>query len=103
MAEFDQYDNGGSGNGFVMGLIAGRLLARMFFDPPRPLVPLAEGVQTGTDGDFSWERRVATVGTPDALHPTAGPRPRLLSLTVTVRWSRSAAVTLATLRMAPDT
>jgi len=69
----------------------------------REIVPLAEGVQTGTDGDFSWERRVATVGTPDALHPTAGPRPRLLSLTVTVRWSRSAAVTLATLRMAPDT
>jgi|SRR5687767_8926765 len=26
MADFDQYDNGGSGNGFVMGLIAGTVL-----------------------------------------------------------------------------
>lgn len=33
------------GVGAAMGLVAGRLLARMFFDPPRPLVPLAEGAQ----------------------------------------------------------
>ena len=26
MADFDQYDNSGSGNGFVMGLIAGTVL-----------------------------------------------------------------------------
>ena len=26
MADFEQYDNGGSGNGFVMGLIAGTVL-----------------------------------------------------------------------------
>ena len=26
MADFDQYDNGGSGSGFVMGLIAGTVL-----------------------------------------------------------------------------
>ena len=68
----------------------------------RETSPLAEGVETGSAGDFAWERRVAPVGTPDALHPVGGPAPRLLALTVTVRWSR-ASVTLATLRAAPGT
>lgn len=69
----------------------------------RDVTPLAEGMETGTAGAFAWERRVTTVGTPDALHAVEGPRARLLALTVTVRWSRSASVTLATLRTAPGT
>jgi len=69
----------------------------------RDVTPLAEGVETGTAGEFTWERRVTTVGTPDALHAVDGPATRLLSLTITVRWSRTASVTLATLRTAPGT
>jgi prepilin-type N-terminal cleavage/methylation domain-containing protein len=63
--------------------------------------PLAEGLESGNEGALEWERRIARVATPEALHPPSGPTPRLLALTVTVRWGRDAALTLATLRTAP--
>jgi NhaP-type Na+/H+ or K+/H+ antiporter len=31
--------------GVIVGVVAGRMLARIFFDPPRPMVALAEGTQ----------------------------------------------------------
>jgi NhaP-type Na+/H+ or K+/H+ antiporter len=31
--------------GAIVGVVAGRMLARIFFDPPRPMVALAEGTQ----------------------------------------------------------
>jgi general secretion pathway protein I len=63
--------------------------------------PLAEGLESGNEGALQWERRIARVATPEALHPPSKPTPRLLALTVTVRWSRDASLTLATLRTAP--
>ena len=62
---------------------------------------LAEGLESGSEGALKWERRIARVATPEALQPPSGPTPRLLALTVTVRWSRDASLTLATLRTAP--
>lgn len=62
---------------------------------------LTEGVETGQDGSLQWERRIAAVATPDALRPPAGPAPRLMALTITVRWSPTAALTVATLRAGP--
>ena len=37
-----------------------------------------EGVETGREGAFQWERRVALVPVPEELTPGAGPQPRLL-------------------------
>lgn len=62
---------------------------------------LTAGVETGQDGPLAWERHVAPVATPDALHAPAGPAARLMALTVIVRWSPTAAVTVATLRAGP--
>lgn len=69
----------------------------------REAKPLAEGVETGTAGELAWERRVTAISTPDALHAAEGRVARLLALTVTVRWSRGASVTLATYRTVPAT
>lgn len=62
---------------------------------------LAEGVETGEEGRFTWERRVRVVAVPDELLPTSGPPPRLLSLAVAVRWGSGRTVEMATLRLAP--
>jgi prepilin-type N-terminal cleavage/methylation domain-containing protein len=64
--------------------------------------PVAEGLESGKEGALTWERRISRIGTPEALQPPSGPTPRLLALTVTVRWSRDASLTLATLRTAPS-
>ncbi len=63
--------------------------------------PLVEGVVSGQEGAFTWERRVAVVGAPDELTPTSGPTPDLLALTVTVRWGLGRSLQLASLRLTP--
>ena len=73
------------------------LADRLAKEPSR----LAEGIEHGQEGALTWERRVAPVSTPDTLQPPGGPTPRLMALTVTVRWHRDASLTLATLRTAP--
>ena len=73
------------------------LADRLAKEPSR----LAEGIEHGQEGVLTWERRVAPVSTPDTLQPPGGPTPRLMTLTVTVRWPRDASLTLATLRTAP--
>ena len=67
----------------------------------RDAEPAVEGVETGVEGPLSWERRVTEVATPDALAPPDGPSPRLLALTVTVRWAPARTLLLASLRTAP--
>ena len=62
--------------------------------------PVAEGMESGQDGQFTWERRVRPVAVPDALLPTIGPAPRLLSLVVAVRWGSGRTVEMSTLRLA---
>jgi type II secretion system protein I len=62
---------------------------------------VAEGVETGEEGRFTWERRGRLVAVPDELLPSSGPPPRLLSLAVVVRWGSGRTVELSTLRLAP--
>jgi prepilin-type N-terminal cleavage/methylation domain-containing protein len=62
-----------------------------------------EGVASGRDGAFLWERRVALVEVPEQLTPGAGPKPRLYSLSIAVRWGGSRSLELATLRAVPGT
>ncbi|HET7873909.1 MAG TPA: prepilin-type N-terminal cleavage/methylation domain-containing protein [Methylomirabilota bacterium] len=57
-----------------------------------------EGVESGEDGEFSWERRTAAVGLPEELRPSGGKTAGLYSVAVTVRWGGGRAVELATLR-----
>ncbi|HVC65696.1 MAG TPA: prepilin-type N-terminal cleavage/methylation domain-containing protein [Candidatus Dormibacteraeota bacterium] len=59
---------------------------------------LQVGVDTGREGPFQWERRVGLVAMPEALTPGAGPRPRLLTLSVVVRWGSNRTLELASLR-----
>ena len=62
--------------------------------------PVAEGMESGQDGRFTWERRVRAVAVPDELSPTIGAAPRLLSLVVAVRWGSGRTVEISTLRLA---
>jgi prepilin-type N-terminal cleavage/methylation domain-containing protein len=62
--------------------------------------PLTEGVESGQDGQFTWDRRVRAVAVPDELLPAIGPAPRLLSLVVAVRWGSGRTVEMSTLRLA---
>jgi prepilin-type N-terminal cleavage/methylation domain-containing protein len=68
----------------------------------RAAAPVAEGMESGQDGQFTWERRVRAVAVPDELSPTVGAAPRLLSLAVAVRWGSGRTVEMSTLRLARD-
>ena len=62
-----------------------------------------EAVDTGHEGSFDWERRTRLVVVPGDLTPV-GPggadTPRLLSLSVTVKWAGGRSVEVSTLRLA---
>jgi type II secretion system protein I len=58
----------------------------------------AEGVASGREGRFQWERRVRLVPVPEALSPDARHAPRLYALSVAVRWERGRALEVASLR-----
>lgn len=58
----------------------------------------AEGVESGQEGRFRWERRVRLVPVPVELAPGTGPAPRLYALSVAVRWGRGRALEVASLR-----
>ena len=60
-----------------------------------------EGVETGQEGRFSWERRARLVAVPDDLGPVGSASPRLLALSVAVRWGTGRTVEVATMRLAP--
>ena len=61
-----------------------------------------EGVETGQEGRFTWERRATLVAVPDDLAPVGSRSPRLLALSVGVRWGTGRTLELATLRLAPS-
>ena len=61
-----------------------------------------EGVETGQEGRFNWERRARLVAVPDDLAPVGSASPRLLALSVAVRWGTGRTLELATLRLAPS-
>jgi len=59
-----------------------------------------EGVDTGHEGAFEWERRTRLVVVPADLAPVGTDAPRLLSLSVAVRWGSGRSVEVSTLRLA---
>ena len=68
----------------------------------RTVDAVQEGVESGQEGAYRWERRVALVPVPEELTPTAGPTPRLYALSVAVRWG-SRTLELSSLRAVPGT
>jgi prepilin-type N-terminal cleavage/methylation domain-containing protein len=60
--------------------------------------PDSESVDSGQEGLFAWERRVARVPLPDELTAAGEQRAELWSVSVAVRWSGNRSVQIATLR-----
>ncbi len=65
-------------------------------------VPIEAAIETGEEGNFTWERRVARLPLPEELEPkTPTPSkeiPGLYTVSVAVRWGRNHVVEVATLR-----
>lgn len=59
-----------------------------------------ESVDTGHEGAFQWERRTRLVTIPADLTPVGGDAPRLLALSVAVKWGGGRTVEVSTLRLA---
>ncbi len=62
-----------------------------------------ESVDTGHEGAFEWERRTRLVAVPADLAPVGTGAPRLLSLSVAVKWGSGRSVEISTLRLAQTT
>ena len=62
-----------------------------------------ESVETGHEGVFEWERRTRLVAVPPDLALPGTDAPRLLSLSVAVKWGGGRSLEVATLRLAPAT
>jgi general secretion pathway protein I len=73
---------------------AARLADRLAREP----VATAEGVDSGSEGPFTWERTITRVETPKELDPSRGPIPQLFAMSVAVRWGGSRAIEVATMR-----
>jgi len=62
-----------------------------------------EGRESGTEGDFAWERVVTPVPAPDLEVPGQAPRWHVYSITVNVAWGeQKRAVSVTTLRTVSD-
>ena len=63
--------------------------------------PTEEGVDTGADGPFQWERQVSLVPLPEELMPkdTLPDKepPKLFAVTIAVRWGQNQVLELATM------
>ena len=59
-----------------------------------------EGVETGQEGRFNWERRARLVAVPDDLAPPGSTSPRLFALSVVVSWGAGRTLEVATMRLA---
>jgi general secretion pathway protein I len=60
-----------------------------------------ESVETGHEGPYDWERRTSLVVVPADLSPVGAGAPRLLALSVAVKWGGGRSVEVSTLRLAP--
>jgi type II secretion system protein I len=60
--------------------------------------PTSGGVETGTDGPYTWEREVKIVATPDLDVEGRTVKWRVWEVDVRVRWGDHRQVSLATLR-----
>jgi general secretion pathway protein I len=59
-----------------------------------------ESMDTGREGPYEWERRTRLVVVPLDLTPAGGDAPRLLALSVAVKWGSGRSVEVSTLRLA---
>jgi general secretion pathway protein I len=63
--------------------------------------PTEEGVDSGSDGPFQWERQVSLVPMPEEFKPKNNvpdqEPPKLLAVTIAVRWGQNQVLELATL------
>ena len=66
----------------------------------REVGALVEGRETGTEGEFTWERSIRSTEVPAEVALTS-PKPyRIYTVTVQVRWDGKRSVEVATLRTA---
>jgi type II secretion system protein I len=64
----------------------------------REVEPATEGIESGQEGEFSWERRTEQQAVPEELAVQASPPVRLFLVSVQVRWGGNRSVEVATLR-----
>lgn len=64
----------------------------------REVEPTTEGIESGQEGEFSWERRVEPYPVPDELAVLGGSPLRVFRVGVQVRWGGNRSVEVATLR-----
>jgi prepilin-type N-terminal cleavage/methylation domain-containing protein len=81
----------------------GLRLLRHADDYQRAVLVADRIVRTALEGPFQWERRVGLMAVPEDLTPGAGPRPRLVTLSVVVRWGGNRTLELASLRTVAGT
>src|SRR5207247_6576390 len=62
-----------------------------------------ERLDTGHEGAFTWERRTRLVAVPADLAPAGTDAPRLLALSVAVKWGGGRSVEVSTLPLAQST
>ena len=67
----------------------------------REVETVREGLETGREGDFEWERRATVTTVPEELTVLSTTPVRLFRVTVQVRWS-GRSVEVATLRTARE-
>lgn len=69
----------------------------------REVVAPVEGQESGTEGDFAWERRVSVVEAPDLTPLGSIQRWRIFEIAVRVTWDQRRRVEITTLRTVPFT
>jgi len=68
----------------------------------REVESVREGVETGQEGEFRWERRATIVPVSEELTVLSPAPVRLFRVSVEVRWSGNRSVEVATLRTARE-
>lgn len=68
----------------------------------REVEPSAEGIESGQEGEFAWERRVEPYPVPEELTVPGVSPLRVFHISVHVRWSANRSVEVATLRTARE-
>jgi general secretion pathway protein I len=68
----------------------------------REVETVREGIESGQEGNFEWERRATVTEVPDELTVSSTSPVRLFRVTVHVRWGTNRSVEVATLRTARE-
>ena len=66
----------------------------------REIEQKSEGIDSGQDGEFAWERRVDREPVPEELRLQGSSQLQIFRVSVQVRWSGNRSVEVATLRTA---